>query len=99
MMCPRRERFLSVFVALWWFVKFSNSTDMYVDIGGKADRDPSHAVTPKPRKRPSVLTLNPVPFIDRYETPSSARSFSSESSQSKPSWARPLHLVRLAWIL
>ena len=75
--------------------QISNSTDSYVDAGGKADRDPSHAVAPKPRKRPSVLTLSSVPLIDRYETPSSARSLSSESSQPKPSWARPLHLVCL----
>jgi hypothetical protein len=47
-----------------------------------------------PRKRPSVLALIPVSSTDRFEAPGSARSFSSESSQSKPSWARPLHLVR-----
>jgi hypothetical protein len=73
----------------------SNSTNSYIDAGGKAVRDPSHALPPKPRKRPSVLTLSSVPFIDRYETSSSARSLPSESSQSKPSWARPLHLVCL----
>jgi hypothetical protein len=75
--------------------QLSNSTDSYADAGGKADRDPSHAVAPKPRKRPSVLTLSSVPFLGRYEIPSSARSLSSESSQSKPSWVRPLHLVCL----
>lgn len=47
-----------------------------------------------PRKRPSILSLTPVASTDRFEAPGSARSFSSESSQSKPSWARPLHLVR-----
>jgi len=73
--------------------------DLYVDTGEKADRDQSQALAPRPRKRPSALILSSVPPIDQHETPSSTRSFSSESSQSKPSWARPLHLVRSAWIL
>lgn len=47
-----------------------------------------------PRKRPSILSLTPVASTDRFETPGSARSCSSESSQPKPSWARPLRLVR-----
>ncbi len=51
------------------------------------------------RKRPSALSLIDVPSIDRSETPGSTRSFSSLSSQSKPSWARPLRLVRSPWIL
>jgi len=72
---------------------------LYVDTGEKADRDQLQALAPRPRKRPSALTLSSVPSIDQYETPSSALSFSSESSQSKPSWARPLHLVRSPWIL
>ena len=67
---------------------------MYIDASEKADRDQLQALAPKPRKRPNALTLSSVPFIDQYETPSSAHSFSSGSSQSKPSWARPLHLVR-----
>ena len=79
--------------------QISDSTDSHVDAGGKADRDPSHAVAPKPRKRPSVLTLSSISSIDRYETPSSAQSLSSESSQSKPSWARPLHLVCLCLLV
>ncbi len=98
-MCPRREKFLSVSVVPSWFVNFYNSTDLYVDAGGKVDRDHSQAVAPRPRKRPSALTLSSIPFIDQYEVPSSAPSFSFESSQSMPTWARPLHLVRLLWIL
>lgn len=73
--------------------------DLYADTGEKADRDQLQVVAPRPRKRPDALTLSSVPFINQYETPSSGRSFSSESSQSKPSWARPLHLVRSPWIL
>jgi hypothetical protein len=98
-MCPRREKFLSVSVVLLWFVNFYNSMDLYVDAGGKVDRYHSQAVAPRPRKRPSTLTLSSIPFIDQYEVPSSARSSSFESSQSMPTWARPLHLVRLLWIL
>jgi len=67
--------------------------DLHIDTGEKADRDLLQEVAPRHRKRPSALTLPTVPLIDQYETPSSAHSFSSESSQSKPSWARPLHLV------
>ncbi|KAI0295448.1 hypothetical protein BC826DRAFT_275618 [Russula brevipes] len=59
------------------------------------DRGRPPALAPGTRKRPSVLTsLPPVPFIEPYETPDSARSFFSEPLQSKPSWARPLHLSR-----
>ena len=51
------------------------------------------------RKRPSVLSLTHLSLIDRFEIPDSARSLSSEPPHPKPSWARPLHLVRSPWIL
>ncbi|KAI0273502.1 hypothetical protein BC834DRAFT_211949 [Gloeopeniophorella convolvens] len=58
-----------------------------------SERGRPNGVAPAGRKRPSVLTSLPShSAIGRYKTPESAHSFSSESSQSKPDWAKPLHL-------
>lgn len=73
--------------------------EMSIDTGLRIQSEKGTLVGGALRKRPSVLSLTPVSPIQRFETPDSARSFSSESSQSKPSWARPLHLVRSPWIL
>ena len=71
---------------------FRQLNGLVVDVGGKVDR--GHSDAPRARKRPSDLnSLPPFPFIDRHETPDSARSFSSEPPPSKQSWVRPLHLV------
>lgn len=77
---------------------FSNSTSLEVDVCGKVNRGHTPAVAPKTRRHPSALNLPPpFPFVDRFETPLSASSFTSEPPRSKPSWARPLHLVCLPW--
>ena len=69
---------------------------LVVDVDWKAGRDHSPTVASRARKRPSALnSLPPYPLIDRHEAPDSARSFASEPPLSKPSWARPLHLVCL----
>lgn len=66
---------------------------MSIDTGLRIQLEKGPLVGGALRKRPSVLSLTPVSLIQRFETPGSARSSSSEPSQSKPSWARPLHLV------
>lgn len=66
--------------------------NVLIDTGPSIQSENGTAV--ESRKRLSVLSLTPVSLIDRFETPGSARSLSSEPSQPKPSWARPLHLVR-----
>ena len=73
---------------------FLTLMNLYVDVGKKVDGGHPPAVSHGARKRPSVLTLPPVPIIDKFETLGSARSSSSEPSWSRPSWARPFHLVR-----